>query len=655
MIFNTFERMVAFRYLRARRQEGFVSVIAIFSLLGIALGVATLIIVMSVMNGFRADLLGRILGLNGDLGVYAAAGPLGDYEAAAKKVEKVPGVTAAIPIVEGQVMATTDRGASGALVHGIRPADLKSLRLVSERVIAGSLADFSDDGIAVGYRLAQRLGVGVGGRVTVISPQGTATAFGTMPRLKTYHVVALFDVGMYEYDNSFIYVPLDAAQLFFRTPGAVTDLQVYVADPDQVRDQTRAIETAFDGRVRIADWQQANSSLFNAVEIERNVMFLILTLIIVVAAFNIISSMIMMVKDKGRDIAILRTMGASRGMILRIFMLSGASIGVVGTLAGLALGVAFTRNIEAIREFVQNVVGGQPVLGRDLLLHPDPGADRCERGRDGRDHGTGVVVSRDPLPVLARGAARSGRGVALRVMAASQNSPLIKRPSPPIGGRGQGEGGSPAPDRVNRPLTPTLSPAGEREKARGGSQEAAPALELRGVRRVFKSGGAEIVVLDGVDLALQPGEVVALVGPSGAGKSTLLHVAGLLERPDGGAVLIGGEDCGSLSDERRTLLRRSELGFVYQFHHLLPEFSALENVMLPQLIAGIGRARAREKAAALLRRGRTGAARRRTGRRGFRAASSSASRSSARSPTTRKSCSATSRPAISTTPPATAS
>jgi lipoprotein-releasing system ATP-binding protein len=185
-------------------------------------------------------------------------------------------------------------------------------------------------------------------------------------------------------------------------------------------------------------------------------------------------------------------------------------------------------------------------------------------------------------------------------MAASQNSPLIKRPSPPIGGRGQGEGGSPAPDRVNLPLTPTLSLAGEREKARGGSQEAAPALELRGVRRVFKSGGAEIVVLDGVDLTLQPGEVVALVGPSGAGKSTLLHVAGLLERPDGGAVLIGGEDCGSLSDERRTLLRRTELGFVYQFHHLLPEFSALENVMLPQLIAGGGRARAREKAAALL-------------------------------------------------------
>ena len=237
-----------------------------------------------------------------------------------------------------------------------------------------------------------------------------------MPRLKTYHVVALFDVGMYEYDNSFIYAPFDAAQLFFRVPDAASYLEVFVADPDRVGAQTRAIDAAFGGRVRIVDWQQANSSLFNAVEIERNVMFLILTLIIVVAAFNIISSMIMMVKDKGRDIAILRTMGASRGMILRIFMLSGASIGVVGTLAGLALGVVFTRNIEAIREFVAKYRRGQLVLGRNLFLHPHPGAPRFERGRRGRGDGVGIVVSRDALPVLARRAPRSGRGAALRMM-----------------------------------------------------------------------------------------------------------------------------------------------------------------------------------------------------------------------------------------------
>ena len=356
MIFNSFERMVAFRYLRARRQEGFVSVIAVFSLLGIALGVATLIIVMSVMNGFRADLLGRILGLNGDLGVYAEAGPLADFDVAAKKVMAVPGVTAAIPMVEGQVMATSDAGAAGALVHGIRPKDLRALHLVSGHIVAGSLADFGDDGVAVGARLAQRLGVRVGGPITLISPQGTATAFGTMPRIKTYRVAALFDVGMYEYDNSFIYVPLAAAQLFFRLPDKVSDLQVFAADPDRVRETARLIAAALGGHVRILDWQQANSSLFNAVEIERNVMFLILTLIIVVAAFNIVSSMIMMVKDKGRDIAILRTMGASRAMVLRIFMLSGASIGIVGTVTGFGLGILITRNLEGIRQFLQSVL-----------------------------------------------------------------------------------------------------------------------------------------------------------------------------------------------------------------------------------------------------------------------------------------------------------
>ena len=357
MIFNAFERMVAFRYLRARRQEGFVSVIAIFSLLGIALGVATLIIVMSVMNGFRADLLARILGLNGDLGVYALSGGLADFDAAAEKIREVPGVLRVTPLVEGQVMATLEGGASGALIRGIRQEDLRSLPLLADHVIQGSLADFSGDGVAVGDRLARRLGVTVGSPITVISPQGTATAFGTMPRIKTYQVAALFNVGMYEYDNSFIYAPLAAAQLFFRLPDQVSSLEVFVADPDRVREEGRQIAAALGGHARIVSWQQANSSLFNAVEIERNVMFLILTLIILVAAFNIISSMIMMVKDKGRDIAILRTMGASRAMILRIFMLSGASIGVVGTLAGFVLGVFFTNNIEAIRQFIQKIIG----------------------------------------------------------------------------------------------------------------------------------------------------------------------------------------------------------------------------------------------------------------------------------------------------------
>src|SRR5207248_419619 len=309
------------------------------------------------MNGFRADLLARILGLNGDLGVYAFTGGLTDFDAAAQKVRDLPGVTRVTPIVEGQVMATSETGAAGALVRGIRPDDLRSLPLLADHIIQGSLADFSDDGVAVGGRLARRLGLAVGSPITLLSPEGTATAFGTMPRVKTYHVVALFNVGMYEYDNSFIYAPLDAAQLFFRLPEAVSSLEVFTADPDRVREQRRLIAGAFGGRVRIVDWQQANSTLFNAVEIERNVMFLILTLMIVIAAFNIISSLIMLVKDKGRDIAILRTMGATRDMITRIFFYTGTVIGITGTAAGVLLGVAFAENIDHIRNWLNGMMG----------------------------------------------------------------------------------------------------------------------------------------------------------------------------------------------------------------------------------------------------------------------------------------------------------
>jgi lipoprotein-releasing system permease protein len=357
MIFGTVERMVAFRYLRARRQEGFVSVIAIFSLLGIMLGVATLIIVMSVMNGFREDLIGRVLGLNGHLAVYGASAALPDFDAAAAKVRAVPGVVSATPLIEGQVMATSETGgAAGALVRGIRPDDIRTRKLIADHIVAGSLAEFGDDEIAVGDRLARRLGIGVGSPITLISPQGTDTAFGTVPRLKTYKVAALFDVGFYEYDNTYIYVPLKAAQVFFRLPDEVNYLEVFVTDADRAAAEARLISKALGDGVRVFDWQRSNASLVNVVDIERNVMFLILTLIIVVAAFNIISGLIMMVKDKGRDIAILRTMGASRGMVLRIFMLSGASIGIVGTLLGFVLGIVVTRNLEAIRQFLQSVL-----------------------------------------------------------------------------------------------------------------------------------------------------------------------------------------------------------------------------------------------------------------------------------------------------------
>ena len=358
-MFDAFERMVAFRYLRARREERFISVIAIFSLLGIALGVATLIIVMAVMNGFRAELLGRILGFNGHINVYAAEGPLTNYGPLAERVKKLPGVLAARPMVEGQVMATTKGGATGALVRGMAEGDIASQPLLAQHIDPDALKNFTGDGVLLGSRLAFRLGLKPGDPITLISPEGTATAFGTVPRIKTYTVAGTFDVGMYEFDNSVIFMPLDAAQIFFNLGQGVSSLEVMVRNPDDVAHYDSEIADALGQNVRIFDWQQSNLSFFNAVEVERNVMFLILTLIIVVAAFNIISSMIMLVKDKGRDIAILRTMGATQGMILRIFILAGASVGIVGTLTGFVLGVAFAANIEAIREFVQSIIGTQ--------------------------------------------------------------------------------------------------------------------------------------------------------------------------------------------------------------------------------------------------------------------------------------------------------
>ena len=358
MIFSAFERMVAFRYLRARRQEGFISVIAGFSLLGIALGVATLIIVMSVMNGFRAELLGRILGVNGHLTIFAQQGPLPGYAGMVDQVRLVEGVAMAFPQVEGQVMATANGVSSGALVKGMRREDVQRRALLSDAIMAGSLDAFEgNDAVMIGTRMAQRMNLTVGNQITLISPQSNPTAFGSIPRLKSYKVAALFEVGMYEYDNSFIYMPMDAAQTFFRLGDAVTGIDILLDDPDAVRDIREAISTAIGPGKRLYDWQQANSSFFTAIQVERNVMFLILTLIILVAAFNIISSLIMLVKDKGRDIAVLRTMGASRGMIMRIFFMTGASIGVVGTLAGFALGLVFCLNIETIRKGVEFLTG----------------------------------------------------------------------------------------------------------------------------------------------------------------------------------------------------------------------------------------------------------------------------------------------------------
>lgn len=354
-----FESMVAGRYLRSKRREGFISVIAGFSFLGIMLGVATLIIVMSVMNGFREELIGRIVGINGHINVYDPMGPLTDYDALIERLKKVDGVVSAMPTVEGQALMSVKGVASGVAVRGMRKSDMMARPLLADSLIdKGEGGEFfGEERVAIGSAMAARLQLHPGDTFLLVSPQGKATPFGNMPRSRSFTVGAVFDVGMHEYNNSFIFMPLDMAQAFFDKGQGVSAIEVTTPNPAGVSAVRKRVEHEVAGEYAVADWQDNNASFYNAIQVERNVMFLILTLIIIVAAFNIISSLIMLVKDKGRDIAILRTMGASKGMIVRIFFLTGASIGIVGTIAGAILGVAFAANIQSIREFLEGLTG----------------------------------------------------------------------------------------------------------------------------------------------------------------------------------------------------------------------------------------------------------------------------------------------------------
>jgi lipoprotein-releasing system permease protein len=357
-MFTGFERLMALRYLRTRRQEGFISVIAWFSFAGIMLGVATLIIVMAVMNGFREELLTRILGVNGHMNITTNMRVLKDFDPLAARIRAVNAVVSAAPIIEGQVMATANGVASGALVRGLRAADFKRRPILADNIVAGGLEWFAaGKGVIIGSRMAQRMALRPGNKITLISPQGNPSPFGTVPRMKAYRIAAVFEVGMSEYDNSFIYMPLAQAQIYFRKKGAVSGIEVMIEDPDKVFAAAAAVRRAIGPGFRILDWQRVNSNFFTALQVEHNVMFLILTLIVLVAAFNVISSQIMLVNDKAKGIAILRTMGATRGMILRIFFMTGASVGLTGTAAGSALGIAFAMNIESIRQWIQSLTG----------------------------------------------------------------------------------------------------------------------------------------------------------------------------------------------------------------------------------------------------------------------------------------------------------
>ena len=360
--FTLFEWMIAGRYLRARRKEGFISVIAIFSFIGIMLGVATLIVVMSVMSGFRKELLSKIIGVNGHAYIAPIDQPLNDFAAVADRVEKVKGVTLVVPMVEGQAFASSANSQSGGgvIVRGVRERDIKKIDFIAKNIRGGTLDGFeSEKGIAIGKRLADQLGVQAGDTVTLISPKGASTPFGMAPRVKGYPVTAIFEIGMSEYDSAFIYMPLDESQLYFNREDDVTAIEVFVEDPDRMDDYRTKIEDALQRPGFVSDWRQRNRTFFSALEVERNLQFIILSLIVLVAALNIVSGLIMLVKDKSSDIAILRTMGATRGSIMRVFLITGASIGIVGTLAGLLIGLLFCWNIQSMQDFLSRMTGTQ--------------------------------------------------------------------------------------------------------------------------------------------------------------------------------------------------------------------------------------------------------------------------------------------------------
>ena len=353
-----FELTVALRYLKSRRQEGFISVTAGFSLVGICLGVGALIIVMSVMNGFRHELITQILGFKGHVTIAAPAGGLAGYGDLVKDVAAHPDVTLAAPVIEGQVLASSRHAHAGVIVRGLTAEDLAAKPLIADNMVAGSL---DHPGVIAGSRLMRRLGLGLGDSMTLLSPRGLPTALGTMPRSVSWPVVGIFEVGMYEFDSGVVFVPFGMAQTYFRLDDRVTEIEVMVTRPEKPAATTAEVrrivaDTGLPGVV-VVDWQQTNRHLYNALQVERDVMFLILTLIILVAAFNIISSLILLVKDKNGDIAIMRTMGATRGSVMRIFLLTGSAIGVAGTLAGAMIGVLFCLHIEEIRQLIQTLIG----------------------------------------------------------------------------------------------------------------------------------------------------------------------------------------------------------------------------------------------------------------------------------------------------------
>ena len=360
-MFTPIERLLAFRYLRSRRSEGFISVIAWFSFAGITLGVATLIIVMSVMNGFRAELVNRILGLNGHLGISSTlANEIDDYETLTSYIAQNPNIMAATPQIESQVLVYSNNVTIGAVVRGVIWSDLAIRAPLWDSITDEIITRFRDNkAILIGKTMARNLNLAQGDSITLLAPKGRTTAFGSIPTRQSFIIGGIFDVGMHEYDSSFVFMPLPAAQKFFSMPDRVSGIELYINDPDDAPVVKAEMTRILPEKTAVFDWMDRNRNFLNALQVERNVMFLILTLIILVAAFNIISSMIMLVRSKNADIAVLRTMGLGRTSLLKIFLLTGTSIGIIGTIVGSLLGLLFCWNIEGIKSFIENLTGSE--------------------------------------------------------------------------------------------------------------------------------------------------------------------------------------------------------------------------------------------------------------------------------------------------------
>ena len=356
-IFNETERTIALRYIRSRRVEGFISVSAWFSLVGIVLGVATLIVVMSVMNGFRTELVDRILGINGHLIVYKKNGlSIENYNKIVSQISDTQNVVAVTPYLEGQALAKTKNSISGIIVRGTKWSDLPAKKLLWKSLDNNTIENFKiKQNIILGYRLAQRLNLRVGDYISLISPNVMETAIGVLPIKQNFMVGGFFDIGMYEYDNNFIFIPWQKAEKFLSTKQIAHGIEIFLNNPKITQNVYDDLSSKLDENLTIIDWKKRNSSFMNALDVEKNVMFVILTLIILVATFNIISSMIMLVQTKKSDIALMRTMGASKILIIRIFMLTGSVIGIIGTIIGAILGIVVSINIETIRNFISNL------------------------------------------------------------------------------------------------------------------------------------------------------------------------------------------------------------------------------------------------------------------------------------------------------------